>query len=55
MRSCTALFHIALKPPTPHEYESARRGTRRSIAGFLLGWLIYGIALMNYYEANMVH
>ena len=25
------------------------------IAGFLPGWLIYGMALMNYYEANMVH
>ena len=25
------------------------------IAGFFLGWLVFGIALMKYYEANMTH
>lgn len=26
-----------------------------AVTAFLLGWLIFGIALMGYYEANMIH
>lgn len=25
------------------------------VVGFLLGWVIWGMALMGYYEANMIH
>lgn len=25
------------------------------VVGFLLGWVIFGMALMGYYEANMMH
>jgi uncharacterized membrane protein len=30
-------------------------GLAGGIAAFLLGWVIFGMALMGYYEANMIH